>query len=95
MSSIEPFSMRAITEEVAQLHGVTVAEIRGPSRVKRLVTPRREAMQRIRALKDEQTGKPRYSFPRIANFFGGRDHTAVVYACRGGRPTSARHGEGA
>lgn len=71
---------KRIIREVAQAHRVTVDDITGPRRFRNYVAARREAMQRIRS----ELG---FSFPRIGRLFN-RDHTAVLYACRGGRPTN-------
>lgn len=71
---------KRIIREVAQAHLVTVDDIVGPRRFAPFVAARREAMQRIR----NELG---FSFPRIGRLFN-RDHTAVLYACRGGRPTN-------
>lgn len=69
-----------IMREVATAHRVTLDDITGPRRFKVYVAARREAMQRIRS----ELG---FSFPHIGRLFN-RDHTAVLYACRGGRPTN-------
>lgn len=69
-----------IIREVAQAHRVKVEDITGPRRFRAFNLARREAMQRIRF----ELG---FSFPRIGQLFN-RDHTAALYACRGGRPTN-------
>ena len=71
---------KRILREVAQAHRVSLDDIIGPRRFKAYVAARREAMQRIRS----ELG---FSFPHIGRLFN-RDHTAVLYACRGGRPTN-------
>lgn len=71
---------KRILREVAQAHHVTVEDIVGPRRHRVYVAARREAMQRIRS----ELG---FSFPHIGRLFN-RDHTAILYACRGGRPTN-------
>lgn len=73
-----------IIREVAEAHRVRVEDIMGPRRFRAYNLARREAMQRIRF----ELG---FSFPRIGQLFN-RDHTAVLYACRGGRPTNPEKG---
>lgn len=60
---------------VAAAHKVTVAELCGPSRQRRIAWPRQELMW---ALYD--TG--RYSMPQIGRFIGGRDHTTALHGIR-------------
>ena len=71
---IQPISMRDIACRVAERHGLTVDDLRGSDRTKRVAWPRQEAMAAIR-----ETG--RYSLPRIGKFFN-RDHTTVIHAVR-------------
>lgn len=71
---------RAIMLACAAKYGVTVGDMVSPSRRVIHVTARREAMTRIRQ-------ELRYSFPQIGRLFN-RDHASVIYATRGGRPTS-------
>jgi chromosomal replication initiator protein len=51
----------------------TVADLTGTSRRRPLVTARQIGMYVFRELTD-------YSYPKIAEEFGGRDHTTVMYA---------------
>lgn len=67
--------MGDIVGPIARSHGVSVEALRGPSRLRHIVVARHEAMAALRA-----TG--RYSYPRIGKFFGGRDHTTVIYGER-------------
>jgi chromosomal replication initiator protein len=62
-----------ILEETAKMFGWTVDDLCGKSRRRPLVTARQIGMYVFREL----TG---YSYPRIAEEFGGRDHTTVMYA---------------
>jgi chromosomal replication initiator protein len=55
------------------MFGWTVEDLCGKSRRRPLVTARQIGMYVFREL----TG---YSYPRIADAFGGRDHTTVMYA---------------
>jgi chromosomal replication initiator protein len=63
-----------ILEETAKMFGWTVDELCGKSRRRPLVTARQIGMYVFRELTD-------YSYPRIAEQFGGRDHTTVMHAC--------------
>ena len=63
-------TMAAIAERVAEKHGVSVEDIKGPRRFPHLARPRHEAMHEMYA-----TGL--WSFEQIARFFGGRDRTGV------------------
>ena len=58
----------------SDLFGWTVDELIGKSRRRPLVTARQIGMYVFRELTD-------YSYPRIAEVFGGRDHTTVMHAC--------------
>jgi chromosomal replication initiator protein len=62
-----------ILEETAKLFGWTVEDLCGKSRRRPLVTARQIGMYVMRELTD-------LSYPRIAETFGGRDHTTVMYA---------------
>jgi chromosomal replication initiator protein len=62
-----------ILEETAKMFGWTVGDLCGKSRRRPLVTARQIGMYVFREMTD-------YSYPRIAEQFGGRDHTTVMYA---------------
>jgi chromosomal replication initiator protein len=62
-----------ILDETAKMFGWTVEELTGKSRRRPLVTARQIGMYVFRDLTD-------YSYPRIAEVFGGRDHTTVMHA---------------
>jgi chromosomal replication initiator protein len=66
---------RAILERVAAVFGISEDELLGTSRLPRTLVPRQVAMYLTREL----TG---LSLPQIGAFFGGRDHTTVLHACR-------------
>ncbi len=75
---LPPTTPRVITpelilDETAKMFGWTVDDICGKSRRRPLVTARQTGMYVIRELTD-------LSYPRIAEAFGGRDHTTVMYA---------------
>lgn len=62
-----------ILDETAAMFGWSVTDLCGSSRRRPLVTARQVGMYVFRELTD-------YSFPRIAEVFGGRDHTTVMHA---------------
>lgn len=74
---IEPskLTMAAIAVEVAERHGVSVDELRGPQLRRQVTRARQEAMALIYA-----TG--RFSNSQIGRFMGGRDHTTVLHGRR-------------
>ena len=63
-----------ILEETAKMFGWTIDDLCGKSRRRPLVTARQIGMYVFRELTD-------YSYPKIAEEFGGRDHTTVMHAC--------------
>ena len=67
-------TMASILDDVSASYGVSVADLKGPSRRKAIVGPRQEAMWRM-----VETGK--WSFPQIARVFN-RDHTTVLHGWR-------------
>ena len=69
--------------EVAKRHGLTVADLVGPSRLRQFAWPRQEAFY----LAKMQTGA---SFPEIGRF-ARRDHTTVIH---GVKAHAARIGDG-
>jgi len=68
--------VQKIMYEVAIKHGVRVSDLRGPSRTKRFVIARQEAMWEIR------NRRPTFSLPQIGRLFGKRDHTTVLHGIR-------------
>ena len=61
---------RAIKRRIAFEHGVTVEEIDGPSRVRRIMIPRFLVYEALRNLG--------FSYPQIGARVGGRDHSSVM-----------------
>lgn len=57
-----------------QLH-VTISDLQGPRRTRAISEPRQIAMYLVRQI-------TRRSLEEIGNFFGGRDHSTVLYAIR-------------
>lgn len=68
-----PIAILCIFAEVAEKHGVTVADIRGSRRTRKLVDARFEVAYRLRA-------ERRASYPQIGNYLGHRDHTSALNA---------------
>jgi chromosomal replication initiator protein len=62
-----------IQEAVARHYSISLDELVGEKRTKRIVVPRQVAMYLSRELTDS-------SLPVIGRAFGGRDHTTVIYA---------------
>jgi chromosomal replication initiator protein len=74
-------SARDIVREVAEGHGLTVADLTGPSRLRYVCHARQEAMWLIRQVRSSG-GKPRFSLPFIGSLLGERDHTTVLHGVR-------------
>jgi chromosomal replication initiation ATPase DnaA len=64
-----------IERQVALRHGITVEDLRGPCRARRVAWPRQELMWRARR-------ETRLSLPQIGERLGGRDHTTVIHGVR-------------
>ena len=62
-----------ILDETAKMFGFTVEDLCGNSRRRPLVIARQIGMYVFRELTD-------FCYPQIAEEFGGRDHTTVIYA---------------
>ena len=62
-----------VQEATARHYGISLEELVGDRRTKRVVVPRQVAMYLSRELTDA-------SLPAIGRAFGGRDHTTVIYA---------------
>jgi len=65
---------QVILEETAKMFNWTIEDLCGRSRRRPLVIARQIGMYVFRELTD-------YSYPKIAEEFGGRDHTTVMHAC--------------
>jgi len=66
------YSPDAILEATAQEFNLTVSELKGPRRTRRISVPRQMAMYLLRDL-------AQLSFPQIGEFLGGRDHSTVMH----------------
>jgi len=71
ISKLPPRQSAIIMQDVAERHGLTVDDIKSPSRVHRIVVARQETYYLLR-----EAG---YSYPQIGRFCGGRDHSSVVH----------------
>jgi chromosomal replication initiator protein len=60
---------------VCELYGVTVSDLQGPKRHAAISKPRQIAMYLTREVTQR-------SYEEIGNFFGGRDHSTVLYAAK-------------
>jgi len=72
-SGKEAVGMEEILQAVAEHYGVSVGSLKSKGRSKEVVLPRQLAMYLIRQVTHA-------SLPEIGHFFGGRDHTTVLYA---------------
>jgi chromosomal replication initiation ATPase DnaA len=75
--------MAEIAEEVALANGITVEDLKGPSRRTFIALPRQEAFARCYELR--QRFGPAYSLPAIGKYFGDRHHTTVLHGVRAHR----------
>ena len=63
-----------VLADVAERHGLTVADLIGPRRLRHIAHPRQEAMFCLRACG--------WTLPRIGRAIGDRDHTTVLHGIR-------------
>lgn len=70
-----PVSVDAILDRVSRHFGVTIEELKSHQRARALATARQVAMYLSRTMAAA-------SFPSIADKFGGRDHSTIIYAVR-------------
>jgi chromosomal replication initiator protein len=75
-----PPTMRQIVADVAEIHGVSLEDLLGPSHKRKFAEARQEAMLWC-ILQKRWDGLRAYSSPRIGAFFG-RDHSTVLTGCR-------------
>lgn len=67
--------LSAIAVQTARHFSLRLADLRGPSRRRAVVTARDVAMYLARRLTS-------HSLEQIGHYFGGRDHTTVLHGCR-------------
>lgn len=73
--------LQQVIRDVSILRGVSVVDILSTSRVRHIAHARQEVAWRMRQAKDER-GKSRFSFPQIAAWMGGYDHSTIVHAVK-------------
>lgn len=73
-------TMLSIAEGVAEAYGISLDDLRSPSRLRRISHPRQEAMYLMRQVLWPD-GTPRYSTTHIGQFFN-RDHTTAIFGIR-------------
>jgi len=71
--------LQQVMRDVSVTRGVSIVDIMGTSRIKHIAHARQEVAWRMRQAKDER-GKPRFSYPQIAEWMGGLDHTTIMHA---------------
>ncbi|MCS0459516.1 helix-turn-helix domain-containing protein [Rhizobium favelukesii] len=77
MVEFERRSMLEIVMEVlVDFPGISVTDINSGRRTKKVCVPRAIAMYEVKKQ------RPDLSFPAIGRWFGGRDHTTVLYSVR-------------
>lgn len=70
-----PIKFEQVLREVADKHGLSVAELRGSCRMRGVAWPRQEVMYRAYR-------ETRLSLPQIGSRLGDRDHTTVLYGIK-------------
>ncbi len=68
-------SIEDVQRAVCAYFGIRLGDLLGKNRSKKFSQPRHLAQYLSRKLTD-------FSFPDIAQKFGGKDHTSIIYACR-------------
>ncbi|MCK5243134.1 chromosomal replication initiator protein DnaA [bacterium] len=68
-----PITIELITDNVSKEFNLKVSDIKAKKRTASIVFPRQIAMYLARELTD-------FSLPEIGRFFGGKDHSTVIYA---------------
>jgi hypothetical protein len=73
-AAVQPAHWRKALDIVSRYTGVTVLDIKSERRQKKLVEARQIAFYVLRSVTT-------YSFPRIGEICGGRDHSTVLHGC--------------
>jgi chromosomal replication initiator protein len=68
-------SIEIIQRVVAEEYKLSLTDLKGPKRTKKIVLPRQIAMYITREITE-------YSTTDIGDYFGGRDHTTVMHSCK-------------
>jgi len=82
-----PITIEKIQSIVASHLGTTVADMKSPSRERRVSWPRQVAIYFCHVL------MPEMRLEAIGNAFGHRDHTTVIYACDAVKKRIAKYGD--
>ncbi len=72
---IRPVTIEQVQRAVAEHYDVRIADLRGRSRQRQIVQPRQVAMYLCKTL------IPSLSLNDVGEYFGGKDHTTVLYSC--------------
>ncbi|MEA3560591.1 MAG: chromosomal replication initiator protein DnaA, partial [Candidatus Omnitrophota bacterium] len=70
---VKKITIELIQKKVAEYFDVRISDMRAKKRSRVVVYPRQIAMYLVRELTE-------HSLPEIGEFFGGRDHTTILYA---------------
>lgn len=76
-------SWKDTARAVAERHGLTLEDMLGADRSRRVAHPRQEAMALVHH-------EHQLSTTRVGQLFGGRDHTTVLHAIRAVAERAAR-----
>lgn len=79
-------TLREMLEAFAAYEGLTVSDLLGAGRTRRISHPRQDFMLIV-----YETG--RYSLPQIGHFLGGRDHTTILHGVRKAKRRRAQNGQ--
>ena len=72
---IRPVTIEQVQRAVAEHYDVRIADLRGRSRQRQIVQPRQLAMYLCKTM------IPSLSLNDVGEYFGGKDHTTVLYSC--------------
>jgi chromosomal replication initiator protein len=72
---IRPVTIEQVQRAVAEHFDVRIADLRGRSRQRQIVHPRQLAMYLCKTM------IPSLSLNDVGEYFGGKDHTTVLYSC--------------
>jgi chromosomal replication initiator protein len=70
-----PVSVKEIQTAVARVYNVPISDFSAKRKTKDIVFPRQVAMYLCKVLTD-------LSYPQIGRYFGGRDHSTIIHACK-------------
>jgi chromosomal replication initiator protein len=70
-----PASVKEIQTAVARAYNIPMSDFSARRKTRDIVLPRQVAMYLCKTLTD-------LSYPQIGRYFGGRDHSTIIHACR-------------